>query len=378
MHISSLSIEGFRTYDHAELACELGVTCLHGANGAGKTNFLEALHYVCTARSALQAEDTVLLRAGASHFLLQARLHSAVTDENPRKLLVSYQPGERKRLQINGQSCARRSDYASHALVLMISPADQALLQGRAQLRRDFMDALLLRINATYRKQWLDYKSYLQARNAALKAPLVGKKVDKTLLFSYDEQMLPLAKQISIQRIAFLEEYMVLFQQKYSALAGHDEPATITYRSDALHADFYENYRKMLPEDICLMRTHIGVHRDDYYFQLFGYPLRSHGSQGQFKTFLYALKLTHADFLYGISKQMPILLFDDMLDKLDPLRTARLFQLLLRPRGREIAFLPSEVQIFITAPEPPAKKFLPPGIEEIQHVQVVNGKLRYV
>ena len=370
MYLSSISIQHFRNYEAEEATFRAGVVCLYGPNGAGKTNFLDAVHYVCSARSALFSEEAALLKEAAPYFTLKAQLH--LPEEAPLQLFLSYKPSERKHLEVDGRNYERRSDYASHAPVLMISSSDSRLLQGTTQPRRDFMDALLLQESPDYREQWQAYKHYLRARNAALRAPLSGNSVDKTLLKSYDERILPLARQISTQRLAFLEEYLPLFQSKYTTIAGEREVADLVYISDALAKDFETRYSANLQTDMQLMRTEIGIHRDDYLPRLRTRPLRTYASQGQQKTFLWALKLTHAERLYRIKKRVPLLLLDDIFDKLDTARVARLFELLLSIGNSEVT-KKADRQIFISNPEKPTTQLLSSKASDLQLLRIENG-----
>lgn len=374
MYFSSLSFRSFRNYEQTALNCGPGLICLYGPNGAGKTNFLDALHYLCTARSAFFSEDATLVKEGADHFVLQGQLHMPEISA-PRALLVSYEKNKKKQCQVDRQYYRRRSDYALHAPVLMLAPNDISLVEGSAQGRRDFIDALLMQEDADYRKRVSSYKGYLRARNAVLRSPLEGKQVDKVLLMSYDERLLPLAHQIAARRAAFLAEYLPMVQEKYASLAGHNEEVSIQYSSEVLSSNFSERYSAALEEDIRLMRTQMGIHRDDYVFLLREKPLRSYASQGQQKTFLWALKLSHAQRLYQLKKRMPILLLDDIFDKLDPTRRARLFELLLAQEGRTVPL--SELQLFLSSPQPPPKDLLPCSPEELHLVHIENGSLRH-
>ena len=372
MYVSSLSFGSFRNYTHQCLTFRPGVVCVYGPNGAGKTNLLDAIHYVCSARSAFLHEEEALLKRGETCFKLQAQV--CERDRTMRKLSVSYTVGQRKVLQVEGKVCPRRRDYALHLPVCMFSAADSCLIQGGSQERRDFMDSILLQEDNSYQSDWIAYRAYLRNRNAALKAPLGGARVDRELILSYDDRMIPLSERIAARRARFVEEYAPLFQKRYAALAGTEEKVDCLYSSEALSNDFGSRYRASLEEDMRLMRTRMGIHRDDYLFKMKGEPLRRYASQGQQKTFLWALKLAYVERIAQLRSRTPILLLDDVLDKLDRLRTARLFELLFASltKSEEVS---ASFQLFLSMPELPEASMWPCSREELHVFRIESGHI---
>ena len=353
MYVSDFYLRNYRSHEEVQLSLKPGVVCIYGDNGIGKTNLLDALYHACAARSAFFTEDKWLFRKGSQGYALRAEVCIEEPNERQVKQLLIESSVQRPRsMQVGGLKVSRRMDYAKEVPALMIAPQDARLITEGSQVRREYMDGLLAYEDAAYRKQLHAYRRCLTARNAVLKAPLKGQIVDSLLLDSYDEQMIPLAQAIASRRLAFLESYQTDFLSTYQSFATETEQPALGYVSMALDADFEEQYHHSRAHDLRLMSSQVGVHRDDYLFEINGQSLRNCCSQGQQKTFIWALRLTHAARLEQLTGRLPLLFLDDIFDKLDDMRIKRLFDFLLDTK-------PKVKQLFFTATSLPSVNSLP-------------------
>ena len=345
MYLSSVSLHNFRNYTQASLKFPSGLIYIYGENGAGKTNLLDALYCACQAKSYVAKEDGQLLRVGAEAFSLRVTLHHSLYDT--QEVWMVYEKGK-KRLEANGKAVLSRREHALRLPVLMVAPQDLQLVQGNSADRRDFFDALLSQLRPTYLHTLLRYKRCLRMRNEVLRQFFEKKRVDTILLQSYDEQLIPLAQSLATERQALMVTYRPQFTKIYHMLSPKQEMPDIVYHSLVLDANFPRHYASARAEDIRRFRTTQGAHRDDYHFMLEEKLLRAFASQGQQKSFLWALKLTHYYIMCEKKGFPPPLLLDDILDKMDEKRARQLFEVLKVLHGQH-----RQAQIFITAPRPP-------------------------
>ena len=347
MYISSISLHNFRNYVKERLTFPSGPIYIYGENGAGKTNLLDALYCVCQAKSYVATEEAQLLRAGTEAFSLRATIYHPLYDV--QEVWMGYEAGK-KQLTINGKATLSRRAHALRLPILMIVPQDLQLVQGSSAGRRDFFDALLAQLRPTYLQNLLRYKRCLRTRNEVLRKFYEKKRADKLLLQSYDEQLIPLAQSLAAERQALMVTYKPQFTKIYHMLSPKQEIPNISYQSTVLESHFPEEYTSAQAEDIRLCRTTQGAHRDDYQFMLEDKLLRVFASQGQQKSFLWGLKLTHYHIMCEHKGFPPPLLLDDVLDKMDKRRATQLFGLL-----KEMNSTHRQAQMFITAPWAPDK-----------------------
>ena len=306
------------------MAFEGDVHCLLGRNGSGKTNLLDAIYYLSFTKSSLLSSDTQNIRTGQNFFSIRG---SFQTDHGMHDVSCSFQLGQKKVMKEDGTDLARMSEHIGKYPVVMIAPNDIELIWDGGEVRRRFIDSLISQIDHEYLVRLIAYMSRLKMRNSLLKRFAESGKTDHDLLESCDRQMGPDGDMISQTRATFVERFRPIFDKHYRFLSGGGgEAVGISHRrgyEEATHAD---SWQRALGRDLALQRTTVGAHRDDFLFDLDGFELKRHGSQGQQKSFLIALKLAEFDVLKEKKGFKPILLLDDIFDKLDDDRIGRLIE----------------------------------------------------
>lgn len=321
MQITQLSCANFKSYEAVQLAFSTPVVAFTGPNGSGKTNLLDAIYYLCIGKSYFNPIDQQNFRHGTDYFRLVGHFTAA---NDTYKVVCTNGGGKRKQLQVNGVAEAKLSDHLGRFPVVMIAPDDVMLINGGSEERRKFLDFLLSFTDRDYLQTLQDYNKLLQQRNRLLKQMADQQRWDKHLLSSYDDQLAPLGTQLFLWRNAFLESFVPLFMTQYHELAQHKEEVDLAYDSPLAQTDFHTLLERQQEKDRVLQRTTKGIHRDDLLFTLHGHELKKYGSQGQKKTYLTALKLAAYSFLEQHTGQQPLLLLDDLFDKLDDERSQHL------------------------------------------------------
>jgi DNA replication and repair protein RecF len=245
-----------------------------------------------------------------------------------KEVVCSFQQGQKKTIREDGQDCIKFSEHVGKYPVVLIAPQDIELIWDGSEVRRKFFDSLLSQIDHSYLETLITYTSFLKQRNSALKMFVERGQTDHDLLAGYDQKIIPAAKSIFGKREEFIKEFIPAFQKHYQNLSDSEtEVMDIQYRSDLEGADFDETLRKNLQRDLLLQRTTAGIHRDDFLFLLNGNEVRRYGSQGQQKSFLIALKLAEFQVIAEKKKFKPLLLLDDIFDKLDDNRINKILKL---------------------------------------------------
>ncbi len=325
MFLRELKLFNFKNYPEANLGFEQKVTCFLGNNGSGKTNLLDAIHYLSFTKSAINPSDAQNVKLGESQFMIKGGF---LLQEKIKEVVCTFQMGQKKLIQNDGQDCTKFSEHIGKYPVVMIAPQDIELIWDGSEVRRKFFDSLLSQIDHNYLEELIIYTTYLKQRNSALKLFADRGKVDHDLLASYSQKIIPAAKIIHTKRREFLAEFLPVFGEHYQNLSGaRHEEMSIQYRSDLEGTDFVQLLQKNLTRDLALQRTTAGIHRDDFLFLLNNNEVKRFGSQGQQKSFLIALKLAEFQCIAEKKKFKPILLLDDIFDKLDDIRIRKILEL---------------------------------------------------
>ena len=236
--------------------------------------------------------------------------------------------GQKKLIREDGQDCTKYSEHVGRYPVVLIAPQDIELIWDGSELRRKFFDSLISQLDKPYLENLITYINCMKQRNSLLRIFAESGKTDLDLLASYDQKMVPAGNYISAKRKQFLSGFIPIFKKYYRFLVeGSSEEVHIQYRSDLEHSDFKEILLKNLQRDILLQRTSSGIHRDDFDFLINEQELKRIGSQGQQKSFLIALKLAEFESIAEVKRLKPVLLLDDIFDKLDDFRIQRLMAL---------------------------------------------------
>ena len=315
--LQKIVIQDFRNIQLQELSFSPNINCISGGNGEGKTNLLDAIWYLSMTKSAFSASDRFNFRYGTSAFALSGTY--ALPGGTTARFSIRVQDG--------GQKSVRRDDKISEHIgvlpIVMVSPADTAMVSEAGEERRKFVNAVLSQMEQPYLADVQQYNRLLLQRNKLLKAGVF----DEALLGTFDEQLAALAAPIYERRSAFCERLVPVVQQYYAEISGGREQMGVEYRSDLQKGDLRDILRAHRDRDQVLKFTSAGVQRDDFLFTMDGHPIRRCGSQGQQKSFLVALKFAQYEIMKAAYGYPPIMLLDDLFDKLDMNRVGNLLRL---------------------------------------------------
>jgi DNA replication and repair protein RecF len=322
--LQNLQLIHFKNFSEANINLSEKINCFVGNNGSGKTNILDAIHYLSVTKSYFNSVDTQNIQHEAPFFVVEG---AYTKGEHEEKIYCGLKKGQKKVLKRNGKEYDRISEHIGLLPLVIISPSDNDLILEGSEIRRKFMDNVISQSDPLYLDDLIAYNKALTHRNALLKYFAANRKFDPDTLDIYNELMKERGERIYEKRIEFIENLKPLLLSYYKKIAGSHESVSIDYTSHLHDRDFDQLWKDNLDKDRVLQYTSQGVHRDDLKFSLFGYPLKKTGSQGQQKSFLIALKLAQFEFLKKLNKSVPLLLLDDIFDKLDEIRVENLIKL---------------------------------------------------
>jgi DNA replication and repair protein RecF len=364
----TLRLQHFRNYANLLANFGPGIHCITGDNGQGKTNLMEALHYLALTRGWQAKTEKFALQEGETFFLCEGEL--AEGDRTP-VIACNYLEGKGKKMLVNGQPVERVADHVGRIPVLSVLPNDTQLIHGSPGGRRRFMDSFLSQCNPAYLQQLIQYERVVDQRNALLGQMLEQRRWDADMVELWDAQLIPAGQFLAQARQEFLAEYLPLFTRHFHLIVSERETPDLQLVTQVAD-NSTEGWRQLLTQhrdrDRYSGRTQAGVHKDDLEFTISGQAVRNYGSQGQQKTYVIALKLAQYDLLLARTGKAPLLLLDDIFDKLDAHRLAALARI-----------LDSEVtgQVFITDTSQDRMRdiFAPLSHREVRHYRVQAGQL---
>lgn len=324
MFLKKLSVLNFKNYPEAELEFSSHVNCFTGNNGEGKTNLLDAIHYLSFCKSFFNPVDSQNILHDAPFFLIQGLYMMEGQDE---EIYCGLKRNQKKQFKRNKKEYTRLADHIGLFPLVMISPADSELVTEGSESRRKFMDGVIAQFDREYLEKLIHYNRILSQRNMFLKQIADQSSFDKDALEIWDVQLIEAGTVMHQKRQQFVRDFISIFQTYYELISGGREQVNITYLSHLNAAPFSEVLAKALQRDQVMEYTTVGIHKDDLEFKIDGYALKKYASQGQQKSFLIALKLAQFDFIKQIKHLTPILLLDDIYDKLDDLRVKQLMEL---------------------------------------------------
>lgn len=361
MRLKKLSLLNFKNIARQELTFCPGVNCLVGDNGTGKTNVVDAVHYLSMCKSSLPTTDTQSILHGTDFFMIEGRYLSDAGKSE--QIVCSFSRKGGKVLKRNGKEYDRLADHVGLVPAVIVSPADSALISDAADERRRYLNACISQLDRSYLTSVMRYNAVLGERNRLLKT-----QPDETMLSIYDRQLVDHGTKIHAARQAFAEELQPVVANCYRTLSGDREEVELHYKSELNERPFDEILQSARQKDLANEFTTSGIHRDDLTLKIGGYPLRKYGSQGQQKSFLIALKLAQYAIVARACGEQPILLLDDLFDKLDAGRVEQLIRIVA-----DDAF----GQIFITDCNPTRlKSILDKAGSEYALFTVENGEIR--
>ncbi|WP_259068849.1 DNA replication/repair protein RecF [Mucilaginibacter sp. X4EP1] len=325
MYLQQLSVINFKNYAEAELTFSEGVNVFTGNNGAGKTNLLDAIHYLSLCKSYFNPIDSQQIKQGADFFIITGNFNK---NDNKEAVACSVKRNQKKQFKRNKKDYQRLADHIGLFPLVMVSPYDISIIIEGSEERRKFIDNVISQTDNAYLDELIIYNKVLLNRNAMLKLIADTGKYDPGLMEVLDEQLTVSGTRIFEKRKAFMESYTEIFNNHYRFISDNAEEVALIYESQLLQDDFAGLLKKSIEKDRVLERTTVGIHKDDLQFAIHGMPMKKFGSQGQQKSFLIALKLAQYSFLYKQNGFKPILLLDDIFDKLDDQRVTKLMQMI--------------------------------------------------
>ncbi len=327
LYLEKIILTHFRNYETQTLDFVPRLNLITGLNGMGKTNLLDAVYYLCMGKSHFSGNDRNVVQKGAAFFRLEGYFQKG---GHSHKVVAKVLPGQLKQLELDNKPYDKLSEHVGHFPVVFKAPDDTALALDGSEERRRFLDNTLCQLDARYLNQLMTYNRLLQRRNAALKQMAGQQRWDDTLLQVFDEKMKVPAEYILQQRVAFIAAFQPLFNRRFSAISGNTEAVSIRYKSQLLDFGFSTLMADNREKDRILQRTNAGIHKDDLIFKLNDLPLKRFASQGQLKSFVLAIKLAQYDSIRQQKGLKPILLLDDLFDKLDDERVKHLIGMLVK------------------------------------------------
>jgi DNA replication and repair protein RecF len=365
MIIDKIAILNFKNIEEAELSFSQKMNCFFGNNGMGKTNLLDALYYLSFTKNYTNLIDSQLIKHEQDFSVLQGYYQEG---EETEEIYCGIKRKQKKIFKRNKKEYERLSEHIGLLPLVMISPADTDLIQGGSEDRRKFVNMLICQYDKEYMHTLIHYNKALQQRNSLLKNGLSPKGIldgDNSLFEIWEEQMAASGEIIFEKRKAFTADFLPLFKEYYRVISNDNETVDLKYESQLAESSLASLFVEKRERDKLLGYTSVGIHKDDFNFLLDHYLIRKIGSQGQNKTYLIALKLAQFRFLVEKGSSIPILLLDDLFDKLDAKRVEQIIQLVTQPEFG---------QIFITDTN---RKYLDEILAGMQHdyklFQVTNG-----
>lgn len=353
MKLKSLNILNYKNIREAEMHFSDNLNLFVGLNGQGKTNVLDAIYMLSFTKSAFTQQDSACITHGEQIAMVQGE-YAKETEEELIKVSCGLKIGVKKQFRLGRKDYKRMVDHIGLIPLVLIGPQDQELLTEGSEERRRFLDIVISQQNREYLENLNSYNALLKQRNSLLKQLGEQEQPDMSVLEIYEMQMAPLAEKIYRERKAFITAFSPIFETLYHEISGGCEHVTLSYLSQLDDRDLGEAYLRTRQRDLILGWTSQGIHKDDLIMLLGDYPIRQVGSQGQQKTYVLALKLAQAMYL-----GKPILLLDDIFDRLDSERVGRIVELVKSERFGQIFITDTDRQhlVDLVCPDETAKIF---------------------
>ena len=324
MVLRQLSILNYKNIQQTDLTFSPKMNCFIGQNGEGKTNLLDAIYFLSLCKSATGGTDSLCIHHEADFSVLQG--HYEHEDGTGEEIYLGMKRGVKKQLKRNKKPYARLAEHIGLIPLVMVSPLDAMLIAGGSEERRRFMDVVISQTDRRYMDALMNYNKALQQRNALLK--MEDPEPDADLLALWEQEMARYGQVVYEARARYVEAFTPIFQQIYAHVSREREQVGLTYVSHAQRGPLLDVIQRDRAKDLVMGYSLHGVHKDDLEMTLGGFPIKREGSQGQNKTYLIALKLAQFDFLKRTgSKTTPLLLLDDIFDKLDAERVEQIVRL---------------------------------------------------
>ncbi|MEJ7827621.1 MAG: DNA replication and repair protein RecF [Segetibacter sp.] len=321
LQLQNISLYQFKNYYENKFHFTEKIIGICGSNGIGKTNLLDAIYYLCFTKSYFSRTDAASVRQGMQGMRIEGNFFR---NNEPEKVVCILRENNRKEMQRNGEEYKKFSAHIGRFPAVIIAPDDVELITGTSEVRRKFLDTLLSQLDHKYLQWLINYNKVLQQRNSLLKSANERGYIDEALLETLNEQLVKPGQLIFEKRRNFLETFLPAAEKSYGDIAGTNEPVTLKYYSQLFEDKFENLLHAFRQKDLMMQRTTIGVHKDDIEFELHKEDFKNIASQGQRKSLLFALKLREFEELKSANGFAPVLLLDDVFEKLDANRMSNL------------------------------------------------------
>ena len=333
MFLKELSLTNYKNFESLKLDFDTKIVCFVGLNGVGKTNILDSIYHLSYTKSYFNPIPSQNIKHGETFFFISGVYNIKGKEET---ILISLKKGGKKIIKKNNKIYKKFSDHIGVIPLVIISPDDRNLIIEGSETRRKFIDGIISQTNKEYLNNLIDYNKTLKQRNALLKMFFDNSENVKKTIDIYDSQLSLYAQKIYEKRIEFLSEFIPIFKIRYKQLSNNKENVEILHKSDISEAhNLYKLLKNNLEKDLKFQYTTKGTHKDDLSFTINHFSVKKYGSQGQQKTFLIALKLAQFDYLSKLNSN-PILLLDDIFDKLDDTRVKQIINLVNEDKFNQI------------------------------------------
>lgn len=325
MFLKQIKLANFKNYKQADFNFSGKINCFIGDNGAGKTNVLDAIHYLSFCKSYFNAIDSQNIKHEEEFFAIHGIYDKNGSSADTVSCILKKNLG--KQFLLNEKEYDRLSDHIGLYPLVMISPYDRDLINEGSETRRKYIDSVISQFNKLYLDDLINYNKVLLQRNVLLKKFVERNFYDRASLEIWDEQLIILGEKIHSVRKAFIQDFSPLFQQYFNFISSQKENVNIEYSSQLNERPIAELLAASIERDRALRYSTTGVHKDDLNFSINGYPVKKFGSQGQQKSYVVAIKLAQFEYTRNIKGFKPILLLDDIFDKLDSKRVKQIIEL---------------------------------------------------
>lgn len=317
MHLKSLSLVNFKNFENFESDFCKKINCFIGDNGVGKTNILDSIHYLSFCKSFINLSDRQNIKTNEDFFVIQGDFELGDVNES---IFCGLQKEKRKSFRRNGIEYQKLSEHIGLLPVVYSTPSDSDLIHNGSEFRRKFADSVISQFDHHYLNYLITYNRILEQRNSVLKTIQKGKKPDYDEIEIWDSQLVDTANKIFNSRKQFSTEIVEIFQKYYNLISENKENVQLFYQSRLSTDNLSDLLKKNFERDVILGYTSSGVHKDDFDFRIDNQPIKRYGSQGQQKTFVISLKFAWFEYITQKINMAPILLLDDIFDKLDKKR----------------------------------------------------------
>ena len=357
MHLQKISLAYFKSYEYDSFEFSERVNCIVGDNGSGKTNLLDAIYFLALTKSSISNQDALSINHEAEYMMIEGNFSmfdvsfsmfgnnetneeksmttksisdpEHQTSNNEHLITISLQRGQKKAVLRDKKAYERISEHIGRFPVVMLSPNDTDIIRDGSEERRKFFDGVMAQLDSKYLENLLQYNRLLLQRNSLLKQFSERNYTDDLLLDIYSDPLVEVSLKLYQARNQFFTEFLPIFKKHYHTLSDAREAVEMIYESEVGTENFTQIFRKNRQRDLAAQRTTMGSHKDDFIFEINGFTLRKFGSQGQQKSFVIALKLAQFEMLTKVKGFPPLLLLDDIFDKLDDRRIQQLITMMV-------------------------------------------------